>query len=98
MDTRQMFIKNTKKWSNLASCGKPEACGQTKLPDRSILIGPKLAKNAKIEKFNWDILGDFQTMCASVGKRKPTFCSSIALGRRLSYGIAKQCIAVLLPR
>ena len=29
---------------------KPEACGQTLLPDRSILKGQKLAKNAKVEK------------------------------------------------
>ena len=29
---------------------KPEACCQTVLPDRSILIGQKLAENAKIEK------------------------------------------------
>ena len=41
---------------NLASFLKSEACGQTVLPDGSILIGQKLAKNAKI-------LGDFQTMC-----------------------------------
>ena len=27
-----------------------------------ILIGQKLAKNAKIEKLKWDILGDFQTL------------------------------------
>ena len=36
---------------NLASFWKPEACGQTVLPDRSILIGQKLVKNAKIQKF-----------------------------------------------
>ena len=47
---------------NLASFWKGEACGQTVLPDRSILIWQKLAKNAKIEKFKWDILVDFQTM------------------------------------
>ena len=41
---------------------KPEACGQTVLPDRSILIGQKLAGNAKIEKLKCNILGDFQTM------------------------------------
>ena len=41
---------------------KIEAYGQTVLPDRSILIGPKLVKNAKIEKFKCDILGDFQTL------------------------------------
>ena len=36
------------------------------LPDRSILIGQKLAKNAKIEKFKCDIFGDFQTLCRSI--------------------------------
>ena len=33
----------------LASFWKPEACGQTVLPDRSVLIGQKLLKNAKIQ-------------------------------------------------
>ena len=28
---------------------KPEACGQTVLPDSSILIGQKLVENAKIQ-------------------------------------------------
>ena len=41
---------------------KSEACGQTVLPDRSILIGQKLVENAKIEKFKCDILSNFQTM------------------------------------
>ena len=31
--------------------GKPEACGQIVLPDRSLLIGQKLLENAK----NWKI-------------------------------------------
>ena len=35
------------------------ACGRTLLPDMSLLIGQKLMKNAKIEEFKWDILGDF---------------------------------------
>ena len=30
---------------------KPEECNQTVLPDWSILIGQKLVKNAKIERF-----------------------------------------------
>ena len=47
----------------LASVWKPKACGQTVLPDRSVLIGQKLVENAKIEKFKCDILGDFQTLC-----------------------------------
>ena len=32
----QNLIKNVKKWSNLANFGKPEAGGQTVLPDRSV--------------------------------------------------------------
>ena len=59
---RQKLIKNAKKWSILASFWKPEACGQTVLPDRSVLIGQKMVENAKIQKFKCDILGDFQTM------------------------------------
>ena len=41
---------------------KPEACGQTVLPDRSVSIGQKLVENAKIKKFKCDILSNFQTM------------------------------------
>ena len=38
--------------SILVSFWKPEACGQTVLPDMSLLIGQKLVKNAKIKKSN----------------------------------------------
>ena len=38
-----------------------EACGQTVLPDMSILVGQKLTENAEIEKC--DIFSHFQTMC-----------------------------------
>ena len=48
---------------NLASFWKPEACGQTVLPDRSVLKGQKLVENAKIQKFKCDILSNFQTVC-----------------------------------
>ena len=51
------------KMLNLAIFWKREACGQTVLPDRSVLIGQKSMENAKIKKFKWDILDDFQTMC-----------------------------------
>ena len=34
----------------LASFWKPEDCGQTVLPDRSLFLGQKLLENAKIEK------------------------------------------------
>ena len=43
--------KKCQKWSILAilaSSRQPEACSQTVLPDISVLIGQKLAKNAKI--------------------------------------------------
>ena len=46
----------------LASFWKPEDCGKTALPDRSLLIGQKLVENAKIEKFICDIMSDFQTL------------------------------------
>ena len=36
----------------LASFRKPEVCGQTVLPDRSILIGQKFVENAKIKDSN----------------------------------------------
>ena len=51
--------------ANLASVWKTKCCGQTVLPDRSILIGQKLVENAKIEQFQCDILGDIQTLCIS---------------------------------
>ena len=41
---------------------KSEVCGQTVLPDRSILKGQKMVENAKIPKFKCDILSDFQTL------------------------------------
>ena len=47
--------------SILASFRKSEACGQTVLPDRSVLIGQKLVENAKIQKFKCDILSNFET-------------------------------------
>ena len=60
------FIKNAKKWSNLTSFWQTEATFQTVLPATPPLVGQKLMKNAKIEKFRCDILGDFQTLCGSV--------------------------------
>ena len=41
---------------------KPEACGQTVLPDRSVLLGQKLVVNARNQKFKCDNLGNFQTL------------------------------------
>ena len=45
----QKLIKKSQKWSILARFGKTEACSQTVLPDRSVLIGQKLMENAKIQ-------------------------------------------------
>ena len=47
----------------MTSFWKPKACGQTELPDRSVLLGQKLVENAKMPKFKCDFLGDFQTLC-----------------------------------
>ena len=41
---------------------KPETCGQTVLPDRSISFGLNLVENAKIENLKCDFLGEFQTL------------------------------------
>ena len=57
------FNEKCQKLSILASFWKPEACSQTVLRDRSVLMGQKLVENAKIQKFKCDILGDFQTLC-----------------------------------
>ena len=43
------FIKNAKN-SQFGEFLKTKACGQTVLPDRSLLIGQKLVENTKIEK------------------------------------------------
>ena len=41
----QKFIKDAKN----GNFWKPEACGQTVVPDRSVIIGQKLVENAKIQ-------------------------------------------------
>ena len=40
------------KFLKTEACG----CGQTVLPDMSVLIGQKLVENAKVEKFKWNII------------------------------------------
>ena len=46
---RTKVNKKCQKWSILASFLSPEACGQTVLPDRSVLIGQALVENANIQ-------------------------------------------------
>ena len=41
---------------------KPEACGQTVLPDQPFLKGQNSMENAKIQRFKCDILRHFQTI------------------------------------
>ena len=66
----QKFIENAKNGQFWRVFGKPEACGQTVLPDRSILIEKKNGANTKIEKFKYDIFDDFQTLWNfSLGKK-----------------------------
>ena len=59
----QKFLKNAKNAPFWRAFFKknPEACGQTVLPDRSLLIGQKMVENAKIEKFKCDIFILFST-------------------------------------
>ena len=83
----QKFIENAQKWSILATFWKPEPYGQTVLPDRSLLIGKKLLKNAKFENLKCDIFGDFQPLClkksnfASVCRIEFFFRSFYLLGK-----------------
>ena len=67
---------------------KPEACGQPVLPDRSVLIGQKLVENAKVKRFKWDILSNFQTTCCSLFSSLLTYLRNVkSRGRRISSGL-----------
>ena len=46
---------------NLASFWKPEACGQTVLPDRSVLIGQILLENTKIQMRHFEYFSNIVT-------------------------------------
>ena len=48
------------KMVNLAIFLKNKACGQTELPDRSVLIGQKLVENAKILNSNATVWLNFK--------------------------------------
>ena len=70
---------------------KPETCGQTVLPDRSILIGQKLVENAKIQKFKCDILSNFQTMnCIPGGPSCLALLSAASLLLERRFSSARQ--------
>ena len=54
----QKFFKNANIGQFWRVFWKPEACGQTVLPDRLILLRQKLMESAKIEKLKYDIWVD----------------------------------------
>ena len=62
---------------------------QTALPDRSILIGQKLAENAKIEKFKCDILSDLQTLWYWNGSKIGEKCQN---SNKTFWLIFNQCV------
>ena len=51
----QKLIKNAKNGPILASFCKPEAFGQTVLPERSVLIGQKLVENVQFSNTVWPV-------------------------------------------
>ena len=53
--SEQKFIRNGKNSQFRQVFLKAEACSQTLVPDRSLLIGQKLMEVAKIEKFKCDL-------------------------------------------
>ena len=57
--SKRKFIKNTKNCPFLASFWKPEVCGQTVLPDRSVLIGKNWRKMPKFKNSNATFWGIF---------------------------------------
>ena len=61
----------------MASFWKPEACGQTELPDRSLLIGQKLVENTKMPKIQMRHFGWFSNTVKLVISRDLTVNSSI---------------------
>ena len=62
--SEQKFIKMLKMF-NLASFRKREVCGQTVLPDKSILIRQKLVENAKMPKIEMRLFLLFFKHCAN---------------------------------
>ena len=57
----------------MASLWKPIACGQTVLPDRSLLIRQKFVENAKIQKYKCAIVSNFQILLSN---RPSSMCPS----------------------
>ena len=68
----------------------PEACGQTVLPDMSVLIGQKLVGNGKTPKFKCDILSNFQTKWACHLSPWSVAVTSVMRGRKKWCFLAKK--------
>ena len=58
----QKLIKNAKN-SQFGEFLKILSLRSNSVTRQATLIGQTLGENTKIEKFKWDILGDFQTLC-----------------------------------
>ena len=81
-EAKKIFYGKNAKNSHLGEIWKTETYGHTVLLDRSILIGQKLAENAKIEKLKCDIFGDFQTLCDHVVERTFFLLWSLLLSKK----------------
>ena len=80
------------KCSILASFWKSEACGQTVLPDRSLLIGQKLAENTKIDKFKMRHFGLFSNTVLYISRNwlsQLTFGTTNNPGQLLTLSLHK---------
>ena len=69
-----------------------EACGQTVLPDRSILKGQKLAENAKIDKFKMRHFGLFSNTVLYISRNwlsQLTFGTTNNPGQLLTLSLHK---------
>ena len=74
----QKFIKNAKKGQFWRVFKKPEACSQTVLPDRSLLIGQELLKNAIFEKIQNETFWGFSNNVALVKNCPLVFYNAVA--------------------
>ena len=65
--SKQNSIENAKNDRFWRVFEKTEACGQTALPDKKagFVIWQKSVENAKIQKYKWHILSNFQTIFLS---------------------------------
>ena len=86
----------------MASFWKPEACGQTVLPDKSVSIGQKLVENAKMPKiqmrhFRWFSNTVIYQLSSSRNDQLSRGLTSLALGKKLFFSWLKIRRCLTLP-